>query len=364
MKIMYLLFSFTVGGTECLVANICNQMADRGEEVHLYVINDLVDDNLLNTIDSRVRIQLLRRKVGSKDKISPLFDVAKYIKSQRIDVVHCNSFDAPKLLVISKFINPSCKIISTIHGNGQFKDSRKIDIALKNWVCDRFIGISTAVEEDIINTGIDREKVERVYNGIDVSKFDCQESKIFDDKNIVLGCIARIMPDVKGQDILLRAIKGIKRSHPNVQVLFAGGVATDQQQAYEELIRYVKDHSLESNVRFLGNIDDVPGVLRMIDICIIPSRTEGFGLSLVEALSMGVPCIASNTAGPKEIITNEGCGELFENGNSDSLCSKIEEVLSEYDKFKTSVWNHRMQVREKYSIEHMCDCLLNVYCQS
>ena len=49
MIIMYLLFSFTVGGTERLVANICNQMETKNEEVHLYIINDLIDDNLTNT---------------------------------------------------------------------------------------------------------------------------------------------------------------------------------------------------------------------------------------------------------------------------------------------------------------------------
>ena len=75
MIIMYLLFSFTVGGTERLVANICNQMETKNEEVHLYIINDLIDDNLLNTLNKNIHVKLLKRKVGSKDKISPLFKI-------------------------------------------------------------------------------------------------------------------------------------------------------------------------------------------------------------------------------------------------------------------------------------------------
>ena len=106
---MYLLFSFTVGGTERLVANICNQMENQNEEVHLYIINDLIDDNLLDTLNENIHVKLLRRKVGSKDKISPLFEVAKYIKKNKIEVVHCNSFNAPELLILSKIVNPNCK---------------------------------------------------------------------------------------------------------------------------------------------------------------------------------------------------------------------------------------------------------------
>ena len=85
----------------------------------------LIDDNLLNTLNENIHVKLLRRKVGSKDKISPLFEVAKYIKKNKIEVVHCNSFNAPELLILSKIVNPNCKVISTIHGMGQFKNIGK-----------------------------------------------------------------------------------------------------------------------------------------------------------------------------------------------------------------------------------------------
>lgn len=361
MKIMYLLFSFTVGGTERLVANICNQMEAQNEEVHLYIINDLIDDNLLNTLNKNIHIRLLKREVGSKDKISPLFEVAHYIKKNKIEVVHCNSFNAPELLILSKIVNPNCKVISTIHGMGQFKNIGKKKILLKNWVCDKFIGISDAVTEDIIAAGIDKKKVVRVYNGIETKKYECARPKKYDENAIVIGCVARIMPELKGQDVLLEAIKIVKKQHPKVIALFAGGVAENQRRDYEKLKIYVRDNSLEDNVKFLGNVDNIPEFLNKIDICVVPSRSEGFGLALVEAMAMGVPCIASNTAGPREIVMNEGIGELFENGDSQSLSMKIEEVISKYNEIKKVTWNHKQKVRQNYSIEYMCSCLLEIY---
>ena len=244
---------------------------------------------------------------------------------------------------------------------GQFENIGKNKILLKNWVCDKFIGISNAVAGDIVAAGIDEKKVVRVYNGIETKKYDCAKLKKYDEYVIVIGCVARIMPELKGQDILLKAIKIVKKQHPKVMALFAGGIAENQQRDYEHLIKYVRDNSLEENVKFLGNVDNIPEFLNKIDICVVPSRSEGFGLALVEAMAMGVPCVASNIAGPREIVMNEGIGELFENGNSQSLSMKIEEVISKYDEIKKATWNQKLKVKQNYSIEHMCTCLLEIY---
>lgn len=361
MRIMYLLFSFTVGGTERLVANICNQMEAQNEEVYLYIINDLIDDNLLNTLNKNIQVKLLKRKIGSKDKISPLFKVAKYIKKNKIDVVHCNSFNAPELLILSKIVNHNCKVVSTIHGMGQFENIGKDKIFLKNWICDKFIGISNAVVEDIVAAGIDEKKVARVYNGIETKKYNCAKLKKYDENAIVIGCVARIMPKLKGQDVLLEAIKIVKKQHTKVIALFAGGVAENQQSDYEYLKKYVRDNSLEENVKFLGSLDNIPEFLNKIDICVVPSRSEGFGLALVEAMAMGVPCVASNIAGPREIIKKTDLGMLFESNNSVDLASKLENMIVDFVNEKNIFWSRKDKIKSMFSIEKMCSELKKLY---
>lgn len=358
---MYLLFSFTMGGTEKLVVNICNQMKQNGEDVHLFIVNDLLDESLLNKLDKRISIKLLRRKVGSKDKISPIIRVSKYVRENMIDIVHCNSFNAPELLILSKFINPKCKIVSTIHGVGQFNGISRLKINLKNMICDRFIGISNAVKNDIVQAGINESKVVRIYNGIDVSKYKFVKVKPFDESHVVICCIARIMPSIKGQDVLLKAAKQLKGKFPDIRVLFAGGVAESQKKDYEELIKYVESNNLSENVNFLGVIDDVPSFLNTVDICIVPSRSEGFGLALVEALSMGIPCIASDIDGPKEILENENVGMLFHNGDAVDLSKKIEMTIFNYRDIKELTLKNRETIKEKYSIQYMCEKITNTY---
>lgn len=361
MRIMYLLFSFTIGGTERLVADVCNNMVNKGEDVYLYVVNDLVSEDLLNSLDARIHINLQGRKISGGNKFETLIKIAKYIKKNKIDIVHCNSFNAPELLIFSKIMNRKCKIVHTIHGMGQFKGVSKIKIILRKYICDSFIAISDSVKTDIINEGFPLKKVCRIYNGINIEKYESATYKEFDKNRIIIGCVARIMPKVKGQDILLYAATKLKRKYSGMKIIFAGGVAPEHKFEYEELLRIVKDNEIENMVSFVGNVNNIPEFLNTIDICVVPSRSEGFGLSLVEAMSMGIPCIASNIEGPKEIIQNEGIGKLFVSEQSEDLADKIDEMIKEYDTNKIVSWNNRKRIAKKYSIDNMCNKLRELY---
>ena len=361
MRIMYLLFSFTVGGTERLVADICKEMILNNQEVFLYIVNDLYSGELLDSLDKRIHVELQNRPVGGEEKITTLLKIAKYVKQYRIDVVHCNSFNSPELLIISKLINSKCKIVHTIHGMGQFEGSNRINILVRNWLCDSFIGISDAVKEDMLKAGINSKKTPRVYNGIDIKRYECARVKVFDLENIRIGCVARIMPQIKGQDVLLKAIFMIKQEYPKINVVFAGGVSENQRTEYEVLIQFVHDNNLESNVHFAGNISNIPKFLNSIDICVIPSRSEGFGLALIEAMSMGIPCVASDVAGPREIITNENIGTLFASGDSDDLVKQLKYVISNYASIKNDAWKRKDIIKNKFSVESMCVRLQEIY---
>lgn len=361
MKIMYLLFSFTVGGTERLVTNICNQMCNTNNDIYLYIVNDLVDQSLLMSLDKRVHVELLGRTAGSKDRIRPLILISKFIKKNKIDVVHCNSFNAPELLVLSKVFNPKCRIIITIHGLNQFKGINKIRLFIKKNICNKFIAVSDAVKSDIIHQGIPMNKSIRVYNGIETTRFDIAIRKEIDKEKPVIGCVARIMPSEKGQDILLEATEILKNDYPNILVLFAGGVAEKQKDEYLYLEKLVKDKNIGNNIKFLGIVNNIPDFLNQIDICVVPSRSEGFGLALVEALCMGVPCIASNIEGPKEIIENEKIGIIFKVNDPEDLAQQISNTIKNFPSLKEEYWNKRNTIKNTYGIKNMCDQLIKIY---
>lgn len=362
MRIMFLLFSFTVGGTEKLVSNICNEMCSREQNVHLYIVNNLVDNILLSQLDDRVTVFLQGRKANGGDIFNSLFKIMEYIKKNDIEVVHSNSFDAPELLILSKIVKPRLRIIHTVHGMHQYEKLSLLRKVYRNILCDRLIGVSDCVVRNMVFSGASSHKTIMIYNGIEGEFWtDIKGKKKLKSDEFKIGCIARIDPKVKGQDILLEAIRLLLEKDINVTCLLAGEVSTLQKEDYNNLLKYIEEYNLTSHIEFLGNVTDVPRFLKTIDICVVPSRSEGFGLALVEAMSMGVPVIASDIDGPKEIIDKFGVGMKFVPGNAHSLAQAIEETIIDYQDKKSDAIQHMMQIQETFSMDRMCRNLLEVY---
>lgn len=361
MRIMYLLFSFSVGGTERLVADICNQMVLNKQDVYLYIVNDLVSHELLGTLSKDVYVRLQNRKAGGTDKVATLREINKYIGENKIEVVHCNSFNAPELLLLTRICHPRVRIVQTIHGMGQYRDISPLRRKLRNALCDAFIGISNSVLEDMLQSGCSRQKSVMIYNAIRTDRYEVSAYKNFCKDDICIGCIARFMPSVKGQDILVDAVSMLGETYPNVTCIFAGGVADVEREAYDRMLADIERKGLSDHIRFVGLVSDVPKLLKDMDICVVPSRSEGFGLSLIEAMSMGIPCIVSDTGGLKEIVEREQLGTLFQAGNPKSLANQLAVVIANYDTERAKAWESRHRIQETYGIGNMCNQLMDVY---
>lgn len=361
MRILFLLFSFTVGGTEHLVADTCNTLVMKGHDVHLYIVNDLISEEMLKCLSDEVKVKLQNRKVSGDQRIKSLFKINKYIKTNRIQVVHCNSLNAPDLLWIAKLFNPHLRIVQTFHSLKNYDDFSGAKKMARNIICDQFIAISDSVKKDVIARGVDENKIITVLNGINTDKFQTDHKKEFDANKVILGCVARLDPEIKGQDVLIKAISIVKREYPEIKCCFAGGPVKGRENILEELKLNVIDLQLQDNVEFRGSVTDVPTFLNEIDLFVLPSRLEGFGLSLVEAMSMGVPVISSRTAGPEEIVNTVQCGMLYENNDPADLAEKIMSVLDNYSFYKQDVWEKRLEVSKQYSITKMVERLEEVY---
>ena len=361
MKILYLLFSFTTGGTEHLVSDICNEMVKRNNDVHLYIVNDLYDESMLRLLNHKVQVFLQKRRVGSLDKLSAVWQLTKYIRRNKIEVVHCNALMTPQLLLLKPLLFRKVKVVHTVHGVGQYEHLKKWDIALRNKLCDNIIAISKAVQKDIIQAGADPSKVILVYNAIDVGKFNPETERKFKPNRVVIGNVARFVPEKKGQNILLKAVALLQKKYPDIQCYFAGGPDIDHQSAFIQFKNEVHSLKLDQNIHLLGNIEDVTAFLKKIDIFVLPSQSEGFGISLVEAMAMEIPCIASNLYGPVEVLENGKRGILFEVENITELTKKIDIMIKNYPEYKKIAKENRLYVQQRFGIKTMTDKLIAIY---
>lgn len=362
MNIVYLLFSFTVGGTEKLVTDICSEMSRSGQHVHLYIVNKHYDKQMLERLPSGVTVTCRNRAVGSGSKWKEMLALFQYCKKYHIDVVHCNSLDAPELLLAAKLFVPKLKVVYTVHGMNQYATLNKLRVLYRNLFCSSIIAISNSVKDDILQQGASARKVSVVYNAIDLSKYPLQNQKKFNQDRIVIGNVARIDSAIKGQDILINAIGRLKDKH-TITCYFAGAADGGHKDDLYQLKMLAQDavHGSSSEIVFMGNVDDIPGFLSQIDLFVLPSRYEGFGISLIEAMSMGIPCISSDTNGPREIIGDHERGTLFNVNDAQDLADQLEKIITDYPRYKKQAKTAEVFVRQNYNIENMCAQLGAIY---
>ncbi|WP_027206046.1 glycosyltransferase [Butyrivibrio fibrisolvens] len=374
MNIMFLIFSFNVGGIERLLIDMADNMAKRGNNITLCVINDDYDSEFIKHISPDVDVVMLGRAMGSKSSFKYMLSLAGVIKRKKIDVLHCQGINCVIFSFLAKILNPTIKIINTVHDVGNYPSYSNLKIAVQNLILDKTIAISNIVEEEILKRIKDRNKVKTIYNAVDLGRFTLRNG-IFDPDNVMLCNVARFFPDKKGQDLLVKAVSAYKELTgcgdisdrgvaSDIRCDFAGAVFKGQETAYEQLQDFVAANGLESNICFLGNVEDIPGFLREHDIFVLPSRYEGFGIALIEALACGLPVIASNIDGPKEIFElarEDGVdiGFLAECGDAENLAAKISDCVSGYDKYDKL--KMREFVERHFSIDHMVDEHLNLY---
>lgn len=164
---------------------------------------------------------------------------------------------------------------------------------------------------------------------------------------IVITCVSNFRPG-KGHATLLEAFEHLYQRNPHlVLVLIGDGMLKNK------LILQTKSYASHVAIRWLGLRDDIPEILAISDIFVLPTRAEGMSNALLEAMAAGLPCIASNIPANKAVITNEMNGLLFVTNNSANLSNKIELLLKNQSFAKQLGIAARADVKKHHSVERI-----------
>lgn len=357
MNILNVLYNFCAGGVERLAIDVSNQLAEMGHNMYLCVISDKYSEELLKQTSEAVHVHLLKK--GKYRKIEYVAQILDLIDAYKIEAMHVHQGTLMSFFLIIKVLRPRIRIYFTSHDTYIFSRLSKRNQKIAALICNKIIAISDAVVDDIISQGINRNKVCRVYNGVNFSRFSLCKRDASTSKEIVIANVARFFPAKKGQDTLIRAIAILHYRGYNVRIRFAGGEVTESKGEIQRMKELAIELDIVNQVDFLGNIDNVPVFLRDVDIFCIPSRYEGFGISAVEAMATGLPCVASNIVGLNEVVNDDCLGRLFEVGNERDLADQLEYVILHRNEFDTKIISDN--VRSRFSITHMCEELSNIY---
>ena len=181
---------------------------------------------------------------------------------------------------------------------------RRSRYALLLHKADLLVGVSRQVVDDFLSDGVPEERLQVIYNGIDCARLQggarsgaLRRQFGIAPEALVIAAVGSLIHR-KGHDVLLRALSCL--NHSDIHLWIAGDGSD-----WSKLEGLTRELGLAARVRFLGFLDDVPGVLRSADIVALASRAEAFGLVLAEAGAFGLPVVSTLVGGIPEVIAQE-----------------------------------------------------------
>ncbi len=278
-------------------------------------------DAKLGSVTEERGIPTMRFRMRSAYDPVAFVKIMQLLRRERVDIVHAHSSRdawlagaAGKLLGIPVF--RTRHLLTRI--GGPYVYARLADTVLT---------VSEGVRQYLISQGVPGDKIIAVPTGINLKRFDPARTDLVDMRArfgiardvFVIGLIA-VLRKAKGHRFLLQALKRLAPEFPQLKLLIAG--TGPQEQNIRNLIQ---DLGLTGQVMMLGHQDDIPSLLRALDVFVLPAQEEALGTAIVEATAMGVPVIATRIGGIPEVVGEAGL--LFESEDVEALANHLRTLI-------------------------------------
>lgn len=275
----------------------------------------------------------LVRNIRPLKDLKALITLCLFLKKEKYDIVHCHTSKGGFIGRLAAKLAGIKIIMYSPHGDifkGYFSRSvTNIFVLLEKLIApftDRIITLSKTGTERFLEHGIGaRQQLTHIYNGIDITDYERIKTGKPEKRaelglgkdDFVCATIGRLVP-VKGHKYLIDAIQKVVKVIPFAKFLFIG-----DGDLRSQLLEQAESLEVRNNICFPGARSDIAELLNCIDIFLLPSLNEGFGIVLVEAMAMKKPVIATNVGGIPEIVVNGTTGILVPPKDPEAFSSAI-----------------------------------------
>ena len=331
--VCFLSLDMGYGGAEKVIATLSNELVRSGREVTIVTVLD--QNDFRHVLDSRITLHSLSIK---NFKMS-FFSLCKFIYMNRFDNFIANIWPLTVFSFLVRLVSPKANLIYVEHcilseqykhKNSIFRALQKISISIFYRFAHHIVSVSHGVQDDLIGYGAPRDKISVIYNPLMPSTLNSGGS--FDPE--ILGWI-------KNSPINLVAIGQLIKAKNFLNLIKAIDILVNQNKQKLKLLilgdgeervvmeESIKSYNLENSIFLPGWVDDPIPYLRLSDLLILSSDYEGFGLVILEALSVGVNVVSTNCkTGPSEILKDGEFGFLCKVANAPSLANSINIALN------------------------------------
>jgi glycosyltransferase involved in cell wall biosynthesis len=219
---------------------------------------------------------------------------------------------------------------------------------LTRYATKRYITVSEYLKKQLVDSGISVAKVTVIYNGValpdDKAGEPVLDSSIrTQNDKVVIGSIGRLHK-VKNYAELIIACASLKKKNWNLKIIGDGKERIKLEQI-------IQDYGVEDKVEILGNVENARKLLDQIDIYVQPSLSEGFGLTVIEAMLARIPVIVSPFGSLPELVVHNKTGIVMKGSGHEEITAAIEDLLLHKEKVQSIAEAGQRFARENFSVE-------------
>lgn len=304
------------------------------------------------------------RSFSGRGMVGLIRELRAIVKKYRIDIVHTHASFSGRLAAKAAGVK---HIVYTKHRmdwqapRGLIK--KQVTTLLNNLTYHRVIAVSKAVKDDLCQSGVPEDKITLIYNGIDVKKFRAQAGggspnpwPEIGKKRRVVGIVGRLEPE-KGHRYFLEAAAIILKKREDVFFIVVG-----TGSLAGELAGLARRLRISEHVLFTGYQDQIAEFIAKMDVLVIPSLTEAFGIIMLEGMCLAKPCVASAVGGLVEIAGEDGrTAFLIPPADAKAIAAKVIFLLEHPELAQAMGARAVTEVEQKFTAEKMAGEITSLY---
>jgi glycosyltransferase involved in cell wall biosynthesis len=305
--------------------------------------------------------------IRSEADVLAICHVARILRQLRPRLIHLHTSHAHTIGVCASMLARS-RVKRVVSRRVNFSIYRHSFFGL-NWVkycygVDQYLAVSSSVRDVLIREGVDPDLVRVVYSGVDPKRFEPEEGRAgradllkewdLPEDVPLIGSVGALEP-YKGFLQFVEAAAEVFRRRPCSFVIVGEG------ELRGELMRRIRELGLDQCFRLVGFRRDIGRILAALDLFVFPSLEEGLGTSLLDALLLQRPTIATRVGGIPEVISDDEEGLLVEAGDVPALVRSMERILADPDEGRELATRGREKVLKRFHVDKMVGETLDCY---
>ncbi len=357
-KLLHVVISMAVGGAEKLIYDMVRYDSFAESKPNICCLEKLVEQNF--------QVYYKNRKSGIDWSV--INWLRKIIINEKIDIVHAHQYSPLFYSVLAASMAPGVRVIYTEHGR-LFPDRKRWKRSLVNPILalgvDYLVSISHATADAMATYDhLPRKKIKVIHNGMNclgaVSLSDPAAKRRelgLSESCKIIGTAARLN-GIKNIQMMIRGLKLVLERVPDTNLVIAG-------HGEEELLlkKLATELGVADQVKFIGLRFDLDEIYQLFDVFLLTSFSEGISVTLLEAMSHGVPAVVTAVGGNCEVVVEGVTGYLVPVDDDQKLASKIISILTSPSLGQEMGVAARQRAQNSFSLQKMMTEYMKLYQQ-